>query len=271
MTTLTRFFILTALTCYFALAHAATEVIELNFRMADSLLPVAHSVLGNEGRATAYGKQLIVNASQEKIDELRSVLSKIDTQPRRLLISVDTRGQHNHSQQGYQAQGHVSGRHGDITFGQGAHLNGRNQVHIIDNSTYSRNGSLQTVQTLEGSAALVQIGQDIPQRNTHYTKYGHTHERTEYRAVNQGFYVTATLVGDQVQIEIDQHNKRLSHQQSVINTQNTSSHVSGRLGEWITVSGAQTHGAEQHNGWTQKRYGTAQESNQLQIKVDVLD
>lgn len=270
MTTLTRFFILTALTCYFALAHAATEVIELNFRMTDSLLPVAHSVLGNEGRATAYGKQLIVNASQEKIDELRSVLSKIDTQPRRLLISVDTRGQHNHSQQGYQAQGHVSGRHGDITFGQDG-LNGRNQVRIIDNSTHNRNGSLQSVQTLEGSAALVQIGQDIPQRSTQYGQYGQIHERTEYRAVNQGFYVTATLVGDQVQIEIDQHNDRRSHQPGVINTQNTSSQVSGRLGEWISVSGAQSHGADRQNGWIQKRYSTAQENNQLQIKVDVLD
>lgn len=270
MTVLKRFLILAALTCSLSVAHAATEVIELNFRMADSLLPVAHSVLGNEGRATAYGKQLIVNASQEKIDELRSVLSKIDTQPRRLLISVDTRGQHNHSQQGYQAQGHVSGRHGDITFGQDG-LNGRNQVRIIDNSTHNRNGSLQSVQTLEGSAALVQIGQDIPQRSTQYGQYGQIHERTEYRAVNQGFYVTATLVGDQVQIEIDQHNDRRSHQPGVINTQNTSSQVSGRLGEWISVSGAQSHGADRQNGWIQKRYSTAQENNQLQIKVDVLD
>jgi len=62
------------------LAQAASEVIQLNFRMAQDILPVVQSVLGEQGRATAYGNQLIVNASDDKIAELRAVLEQIDTQ-----------------------------------------------------------------------------------------------------------------------------------------------------------------------------------------------
>ena len=271
MTALTRLFTALILMCSLSSAHAATEVIELNFRMAEDVLPVANSILGSDGRATAYGNQLIVNAPEHKITELRSILVKIDTQPRRLLISVDTQGNQYGSERGFQADGTLGGRHGEIVIGQGEQ-HGRDQVRIIRNNTQGRNGSLQTVQTLEGSAALVQVGQSIPQRSSHYSPYGQVQERTEYRAVNQGFYVTATVVGEQVQIEIDSQNDHRSRQhQGVINTQQTSSRVSGRLGEWINVSGVQSDHSYNQNGFTQKRYSTTQENNQLQIKVEVIN
>lgn len=271
MTALTRFFTLLILTCSITAAHAASEVIELNFRMAEDVLPVANSILGTDGRATAYGNQLIVNAPPNKIAELRSILSRIDTQPRRLLISVDTQGNQYGSERGYQANGTIGGRHGEIVIGQGEQ-HGRDQVRIIRNTTQSRDGALQTVQTLEGSAALVQVGHDIPQRSTRYGRHGQVQEHTEYRAVNQGFYVTATVTGDQVHVEINSQNDRHNRQhKGVINTQNTSSRVSGRIGEWINVSGVQSDTSSRQNGFTQKNYSTGQENSHLQIKVEVLD
>ncbi|HUH57400.1 MAG TPA: secretin, partial [Pseudomonadales bacterium] len=151
-------------------------------------------------------------------------------------------------------------------------VQGRNQVRIINLNTQSRDGSLQTVQTLEGSAAFVQIGQSIPQRSTQYGPYGQIQDRTEYRSVNQGFYVTATLVGDTVQIDINSQNDRRSREfKDVIDTQSTSTRVTGRVGEWINVSGSQQDNNYRQDGFTQKRYRTGRENNQLQIKVNVLD
>ena len=100
MRALTRFCTLILLLCSSTLAQAASEVIQLNFRMAQDILPVAQSVLGSDGRASAYGNQLIVNASQDKIAELRSVLERIDIQPRRLLITVDSQGNQHNSERG---------------------------------------------------------------------------------------------------------------------------------------------------------------------------
>lgn len=271
MRTLIRFCALILLACSFTVAQAASEVIELNYRMAQDVLPVVQSVLGTEGRASAYGNQLIVNASPEKLSELRSVLDSIDTQPRRLLITVDTQGTQYSRERGYQTNGTVSGRHGEIIIGQGEQ-DGRDRVRIIRNTTQNRDGALRTIQTLEGSAALIQVGQDVPQRSTRYGPYGQVQENTEYRSVNQGFYVTATVHGDRVQIEIDsQNDQRSTRQTDVINTQSTSSRVSGRLGEWISVSGTQEDNNSHDGGFLQKRYSTGREDSQLQLKVEVLD
>ena len=45
-----RFVVGAALFAFSLLANAATEVIPLNFRTADDLLPVVQSTLGNDGR-----------------------------------------------------------------------------------------------------------------------------------------------------------------------------------------------------------------------------
>lgn len=271
MKSLIRFCTLFFMACSFTVAHAASEVIELNYRMAQDVLSVAQSVLGNEGRASAYGNQLIVNASPDKIAELRSVLDTIDTQPRRLLITVDTQGSQFNRERGYQTDGTISGRHGEVIIGQGEQ-DGRDRVRIIRNSTQNRDGALRTIQTLEGSAALVQVGQDVPLRSTRYGPYGQVQEHTEYRSVNQGFYVTATVHGDRVQIEIDSQNDRRSTRHTgVVDTQSTSSRVSGRLGEWISISGTQQDNNSREDGFLQKRYSTGREDSQLQLKVEVLD
>ncbi len=271
MKTLIRFCVLALFVCSVPMAHAASEVIKLKYRMAQDLLPVVQSVLGTEGRATAYANQLIVNASPDKIAELRTVLDSIDTQPRRLLITVDTQGTQHNSERGYRTDGTISGRHGEVIIGQGEQ-DGRDRVRIIHNTTQNRDGALRTIQTLEGSSALVQVGQDVPQRSTHYGPYGQVREHTEYRSVNQGFYVTATVHGDHVQIEIDsQNDRRSTHHTNVINTQSTSSRVSGRLGEWISISGTQEDNNSREDGFLQKRYSTGREDSQLQLKVEVLD
>ena len=57
MKKLSRFCTVLALALSCALAQAASEVIQLNFRMAQDVLPLAESVLGQDGRATAYGNQ----------------------------------------------------------------------------------------------------------------------------------------------------------------------------------------------------------------------
>ena len=61
--------------------QAATEVIPLNYRTAEDVMPVVQSVLGNEGRVSAYGNQLIVNAEPAKIQELRKVLASWTPRP----------------------------------------------------------------------------------------------------------------------------------------------------------------------------------------------
>jgi hypothetical protein len=91
-------------TCSFSVM-AATEIVPLNYRTSADMLPVAQDFIGKDGQVSAYGNQLIVNADQRKIDELKALLSQLDTAPKRLLITVDTSDNNTQGDQGYSVNG----------------------------------------------------------------------------------------------------------------------------------------------------------------------
>ncbi|MDM8349633.1 secretin N-terminal domain-containing protein [Pseudomonas sp. sp1636] len=250
---------------------AATEVIALNYRSADEVLPVAQSVLGRDGRVTAYGNQLIVNATPAKIEEIRQLLEQLDTRPRRLLISVDSSESSYQSDRGYRADGTLSAGNAQAQIGRGE-INGRDQVRIISRSTDSRGGGTQQVQATEGYPALIQVGQSVPLSSTSRDAYGQVYNSTEYRDVTRGFYVTASLTGDIVHINISSNRDRLNQSQpGVIDIQNTDTRVSGRLGEWISIGGVNQQSQAEHGGFLRHRSTQGREDMTLRVKVEIVD
>ena len=69
---------------------------------------------------------------------------------------------------------------------------------------------MQQIQASEGQPALIQIGQSIPITSTSTDGYGRIQSDTEYRNVTQGFYVTPSLSGDTVRLQISTNNDRMS-------------------------------------------------------------
>ncbi|AWT10106.1 secretin [Stutzerimonas frequens] len=251
--------------------QAATEVIQLNNRMAEDVLPVAESVLGGQGRVTAYGNQLIVNAPDSLIRELRQVVDQLDVAPKRLLISVDTQDSASSATGGYRVDGSV--RAGDVEFETGrGEIGGRDQVRIIRRSTNSRDGGIQQIQASEGYPALIQVGQSVPLTTQGTDGYGQIYQQTQYRDVLRGFYATATVHGDRVQISISSSRDRLAQGRSgVVEVQNADTRISGRVGEWITVGGIDESASSDQRG-TLRRYSTQGSQNlSMRLKVDVLD
>ncbi|BCG24430.1 MULTISPECIES: secretin N-terminal domain-containing protein [Pseudomonas] len=251
--------------------QAATEVIPLNYRTAEDVMPVVQSVLGNEGRVSAYGNQLIVNAEPAKIQELRKVLGQLDTAPKRLLISVDTSDSNYQDDRGYAVNGSASVGGVDVEAGRGE-VRGRDQVRIIRRSTDSRGGGVQQVQASEGYPALIQVGQSVPITTASTGPYGQVYSNTEYRNVTRGFYVTASVTGDIVHVSISSNSDRLSQSQpGVIDVQSTDTRVSGRLGEWITVGGVNQSSQSDDSGFLQRRSTQGGENMTMRLKVDSLD
>ena len=251
--------------------QAATEVIPLSFRMAEDVLPIAQSVVGDQGKVNAYGNQLIVNAPSSVISELRDVLTQLDQEPRRLLISVDTQNSINSSEGGFGVDGSISAGKVEIGSGRGER-NGRDQVRIIRHSTSGQGTGVQQVQATEGFPALIEVGQSVPLTTTTTDNYGQSYQQTEYRNVTRGFYATATVNGDRVQVTISSHNDRMNRSHSgVIDTQQTETRISGRLGEWISLGGLEEQANSNQTG-TLRRYSTQSSQNTaLRLKVDSLD
>ena len=227
---------------------AATEVVPLNFRTSDELLPVAKSFLGQEGSVSAYNNQLIVNAEQRKIDELRALISQLDTAPKRLLISVDT---------------------SDSAASSG---NGGNQSRVISYGTASREGGVQQVQTSEGTPALIQVGQSVPVTTSQSDSYGYAQSNTEYRNVTQGFYVTASVTGDIVHLNITTNRDRVSQERpDTFKVQSTDSQVSGRIGEWITLAGGSDQSVADRRATAQSYSTQGRNDMTLRVMVQTLD
>jgi hypothetical protein len=250
---------------------AATEVIPLNFRTADEVLGVVQSVLGQEGKVNAYGNQLIVNAEPAKIAEVRALLQQLDTEPRRLLISVDTNKSGYQTDRGYRADGSISTGNAEIQIGQGE-INGRDQVRMIRRSTDSLSGGTQQVQATEGYPALIQVGQSVPLTSQGRDYYGQPYSNTQYRDVTRGFYVTASLSGELVHINISSNRDRLSQTQpGAIDVQSTDTRVSGRVGEWISIGGVNEQSQGQQGGFLQHRSTQGREDMTIRVKVDVVN
>lgn len=266
-----RALLVAALLGYSLSLSAATEVLPLNFRSADEVLTVVQSVLGDEGKVNAYGNQLIVNASPAKIEEVRALLAQLDTQPRRLLISVDSNESSQQNDNGYRVDGSISGGDTEVQIGRGE-VQGRDQVRIIRRSTDSRGGGTQQVQATEGYPALIQVGQSVPLTSYGHDAYGQPHSNTQYRDVTRGFYVTASLSGERVHISISSNRDRLSQTTpGYIDVQSTDTRVSGRLGEWISIGGVSEQSQSDQGGFMQQRSTQGREDMSLRVKVEVVE
>lgn len=239
---------------------ADTQIIELRHRTAAELLPVIQPFLEPHERASDWGFQLIIQAEPNKIDEIRQLLEQMDKPARRLLISVDS----NDSGISHDSQTALHGRLS--TRGSDGRINIKRQ------STRTSDSGIRSIQTLEGSAALIQSGQQIHENNWSRDRHGRPYQSTNQRNLVQGFYVVATVHGDSVTLELSNENDRLDGQnRQITRSQSTSTRISGPLNQWIQVGAIHsTENSEQSDILAKSRnYST--DNNNLRIKVELLD
>jgi len=252
-------------------ALAATEIIRLQYRMAEEMLPMAHSVLGDAGRVNAYGDQLIVNAPAAHIEELRDLLKQLDTPPRRLLISIDSSDSSTGERRGYRVDGSLGTGNVEIQAGRGQ-VHGENRIRILNRSTDGHGGALQQIQATEGYPALIQSGQSVPLRDTQVGPYGQVYRETRYRDVTRGIYATARISGDIVHVTLSSNNDRLDPSRpGVIDVQTLDTQVSGRLGEWIEIGNLSESRHGETSGLLRQRSESTVEERAMRLRVEILE
>lgn len=64
------------------------EVINLQHRSAEDIIPLLQPVAGSQGAITGRNQQLIIRATPARIAQIRELLGPLDTAPRNLLVSV---------------------------------------------------------------------------------------------------------------------------------------------------------------------------------------
>lgn len=226
------------------------ETITLHYRMAEDLLPVLRPLMPEGTALSGTGDMLLVRADAATIAQLREAVAQLDRAPRQLLITV---GQATGEQGGgTSVRGAATVGSGDVQVGvnQPPQSSSGARVTVRNGTASAALRDVASVRALEGHETYIALGQSRPFTSTTVTSGGWyppvVTQGTEYRDVETGFYATARLNGDLVTLEIAPRQQHMtSARQSnvtgseVVSNNSVTTTVSGRLGEWLEIGGAQ--------------------------------
>lgn len=224
-------------------SQTVLEVIPLQHRTAEEMIPVLKPMLPREASITGVRGQLVVRTTPANLAELKRILASIDVAPRRLMITVAQHAAADGRARGAEVSGSV--RADDhVRFSAGGARREGVQARVYDSRSLDNATVTQTVQALEGRTAYVQVGRSVPVRDRQVTRsivggrvVEHTLDGVDYRNANTGFLVTPRLAGDRVTLELSpQREVFVEPRRGSVDVQRVTTTVSGRLGEWIEVA-----------------------------------
>ncbi|VAX06309.1 hypothetical protein MNBD_GAMMA26-1019 [hydrothermal vent metagenome] len=262
----------TLLCCLYALicspvAADAIEVIELQGRPANEIIPLIKPFIGPDDAVSGVGNQLIIRTSPERLLEIRKILAKFDQPPRRLMIYV-RQGRLTENERQYLSAGSNAGA---AAYGKAATIDNTLRLRVRSRSTRSDLDTTQRVQALTGKPAYIATGKAIPiYEQTTSISGGVIHQQstTRYRNATTGFYVVAQLNGNRVTLQISSHQDRPGQMSGTFDIQQASTTVSGNLGEWIPVGGIDQSSNQGGSGFAQHRSTANREEGQIRLLIE---
>jgi hypothetical protein len=242
----------------------ALEIIPLQYRMADQLLPSLLPFVERGGALSGANDKLFLRASSRNQAEIRRLVAELDVPLRRLMISVRQEGEDENSARGGRVNGSVTFRDGKVGAGGTAHLY---------SSTRAGNDRVsQQVQTIDGGRAAIVVGQSLwlPLRQMVIGPGGAVVSETiVQRDLGTGFVAVPRLSGNRVSIEVSPRHDTPGVTPFDTRVERLVTTVSGPLGEWIALGGSSQDEAEQGagNSWGVRSVGR---QRRLLLKVDEL-
>ena len=258
------------------------EMIPMKNRMVEDVIPIIKPLIIEGGTVTGMNNQLILKTTPSNIELIKSILEQIDNAPRKLLISVKRNNDNelNKEEGGFSIKydsKNIKIEAPDIDE-QGIIIqSGRNDEDVIRyrksiEQNQEQESNIFYVNALEGNPAFINTGQLIPVRSqTTVATSGTTvvQENIEYHNINSGFYVTPKLQGDNVILTISPKFAELNkNEKNVIDVQNVSTTVHGRLGEWISIGGVNqsSNNSDKRNLINKEQYNS--EKSNIFVKVE---
>jgi type II secretory pathway component GspD/PulD (secretin) len=250
------------------------QVIDLNFRLADELIPILQPLLEPGGVLTGMDDVLFVRASAANVEQIRLAVATLDRAPRQLSISVG---------QGTVTDLDATAIEGSATIGDDDGQVGVNrppapdsgaQVEVRGRRQQADLHNLSSVRVVEGTEAWIAAGQSVPITETwvsHGGPGGVVQQSTAYRDVNTGFYATARVSGDYVILEISPRQQHYRPSDGgVVSTQSTTTSVTARLGEWFELGAVNTTDTSSTGGLLVWGRRSASSQYSAWVKIDEL-
>jgi hypothetical protein len=264
-----------------ALAQERVEVITLYYRTAAEIIPIVQPLVGRDGAVTGMQNKLIVRTDAANLAQIKDIIAKLDTRPRRLMITVRQNTTREALEQEASVYGTAGGARGRVTLPEAPGAadarvevgSERNRVGAKVTSTrdIENSADVQQVQVLEGNSAFIRAGQSVPHRDrtVYRDARGATvvEDSTTYRDVSSGFYVLPRVSGDRVTLDISPQRNTLG-ERGAVNVQQAATTLSGHLGEWIELGGIGQQGEFQGSGTVYSTRQSRSDSRNIFVKVE---
>lgn len=225
----------------YTLSAEEITILPLHHRLPEQVLPTLEPLVSPGGSIVGAGNQLFVRTTPENLAELQTVLAAIDKPLQRLLISVRQGNDFRADERGLSIQ------QGSIQLGDNSQIQLEGSVQ--NDQKQSNSQSSQQVQTVEGAAAQIYLGQSLPLAMRQIQRQNHQLVLTdtiEYVDVGTGFTALPRLIGDQVEMSISPLQQQLNGNQ--IEQANLSTIIRGPLGTWIPLGGGEISSNQQQSG-----------------------
>ena len=237
-----------------------TEVIPLGNRSAADIIPVLKSLVSPPGTVTGLYTSLVVKTDADTLKAIKQILRELDRAPRNLLVTVE------HG---------ISDNLRNSALGASVLVNNegsQGSVRIFDTCATTGGQDTQTVRVLEGHQAFIQFGESVPLDERAVIMFGDTttiEDSIEYQDITTGFYALPQLSGDRVVVQISPYRRELSDLGGVIDVQQGTTTVAGRLGEWILLGGGTNEAQHDETStvYSTRAYQTSTHSVYLRVEL----
>lgn len=248
------------------------EIIPLKHRLAVEVVPTIRPLLAPKDSLTYSNNQIILRTDAHTLAEVKKVLQTLDKPARNLLITVRNINQRDVEAQGYALSGRV--RQGDSTAAVKGTDSYRTHVRTRQRNYSNRLNDTYQLRVIEGQPAFILTGQVVPYRQRNYYGYPHypsVHNSIIFRDISSGFQVLPRLKGRRVTLEIRPLNETLDVRgDGRTNVQRATTYISGQVGEWLTLGGADETFLQDSSGVVYRTGRDSRQQNVIQVKVELV-
>jgi type II secretory pathway component GspD/PulD (secretin) len=231
------------------------EIIELQHRSANELLPHIQPLLGPRDALTGTGYRLIVRTSPGRLNRIREVVAQLDQPIRELRLSVRVSDDTRQDERRLDPAGEID-----------------SQGRVVRRYTTTRRDSEQWVRVQDGQQAHIREGDIIPMAGVVALRPdGTVVGGVDYQSLDRGFVVTPQLMPDgRVRLHIVQ----IAEWESPagggrVATRALETVVTVQPGEWVDLGGTVGRSAWDDQRIIGTRRTKDREAGTVFVKVDV--
>mgnify|MGYP003637496064 CR=1 FL=1 len=261
-----KYFLVIFLLCLSSSALAELIFYPLNYKTPNEIIPSITPFLQPGENVVAGHNELILRVEPNNLKTISALIDRLDIQSRQLLIHVNRNDLSNEQSEGFNLNQRLQ-----VDVDSSAQLTYKGSVKTYSTKGNSIDKNHQTIRVLEGHTAFISEGVDEPnfviQQNPYHSD-GHITYTTEYQQRSKGFYITPSLAGDAVNIEISSWSEEpLQNNHDATKFSRTSTAIRCSLNEWVNLAGVNENNSSAHSTRFSKNHHTSQLSNNIWIKV----